>query len=141
MDGISMGVNEDYTEVYISFLNGDYKETLVFHEAFNYFTGNNNLYASLYIPFNKTLLMASNASDDDSNIIYQSDRKDGLQLFYEREQPSKLSFIINGNVKEESSAILTKIFESLEILSPHEKLESIEYETELQNSEIGRAHV
>jgi hypothetical protein len=56
-------------------------------------------------------------------------------VFNGAERSNIISFIVNGNTEEENSVILTKIFESIEILCPHVLLDTITYETELQKGE------
>lgn len=134
-NGISLGYNEEYGEVYFTFMNGDNIETLVFDEDRKFFIGTSPLRASLYTPFKKGVLETLDASEAHSGVMYQDNIDNGTVMLYGSPTTNKLSFIVNGNTEQENSVILTKIFESLSISSPHKVLNKILYETELQRGE------
>jgi len=134
-NGISIGYNEEYSEIYFTFINGIKKETLVFSEDKNFFTGTSSLTASIYAEYNKGVITSLEEDSFGSGVIYLSNSDSTSISFYGAERDSILSFIVNGNTEEENSVILTKIFESLAIGSPHKSLNRILYETELQKGE------
>lgn len=134
-NGISIGYNEDYGEVHFSFFNGEIMETLVFSEDKKFFIGTSPRTAALYTPYKKGLLSSMWIGHKDMDIMYENDIDVSPILFYGSPVTNKLSFIVNGYSEEENSVILTKIFESLSISSPHEVLTKILYETELQKGE------
>jgi len=135
MNGIALGFNADYGEVYFSFINEDKIITLVYNENLRFFTGTNEIKASIYIPKGKSVLSTLNGSEGDNGAVYLNDVESDSNTFYGREVNSLLSFIVNGNSEKENSITLTKIFETLEINTNREKLYKIYYETEDQKGE------
>jgi hypothetical protein len=135
MNGISIGYNEDFGEVYFSFINGEQSETLVFNENLGFFTGTSDITASLYVEFGKGVLTTFNGLNAVTGTFYSNNNESGNSVFYGTEQDNILSFVVNGNSEEENTSVMTKIFESLSITSPHTILEKITYETETQKGE------
>ena len=132
MDGVSMGFNEEYGEIYWTFLNGDITRTMVFNESLGMFMGTSDVSSSFYTTYKKGFISTINSSTDKANQIYIGDSESSPITFYGTPASNQLSFIINGNTKEENTATMTKIFESLNILSPHKALDKIDYRTESQ---------
>jgi len=132
MNGISLGYNEDYDEVYFSFINGESSQNLIFSEGLSFFIGTSDDISSTFIKFKKGQLMTLNGNGASSHDVYKNDAENALPTFYGQSKLNTLSFIVNGNTEKENTSALTKIFESIEIHSPHQVLDRIEYETELQ---------
>jgi len=132
LNGISMGYNEDYSEIYITFLNGEIQNTIIYSEMFGFFTGTADITASLYIPFERKVLSVINDPSAGSKEIYVNDVPGVVTTFYGSDRDNILSFVVNGNSQEENTTAITKIFEHLEIICPRHMLDRIGYETEIQ---------
>jgi hypothetical protein len=132
MNGISLGYNPDYGEVYFTFIKGVNSRTLVYNENLQFFTGTNGLDAGLYATMNKGYIMAYGGGKGQIGVLYQGDVESDSTRICGSSEDNLLSFIINGNSEKESSVILTKIFESLHISSPHHLLKEIRYSTKTQ---------
>ena len=129
MNGISLGYNPDFGEVYFTFIRGANSRTLVYNENLQFFTGTNGLDAGLYATMNKGYIMAYGGGKGQIGVLYQGDVESDSTRICGASEDNLLSFIVNGNSEKESSVILTKIFESLHISSPHHLLKEIRYST------------
>jgi len=154
-NGIVLGYNKKYNEVYFTFLYNDtidvtgttstggsggsvdatpapvvhtFNNTLVFNELINAFIGEASFTPYAYLGLRDDLYtLNSNASSD----AFKHD-SDNFLKFYDAKYPMKLSFVINARQGEKSLYDFEKIFQSLKIEMSKEDLYTIIYETESQ---------
>jgi len=134
--GIVSGYNEKFDEVYLTFLNRSNSVTLCFNDRGNLFMGKMPFTPYAYFKLNDGVfsLRRGPFARGENTKAYRHDRLNHYQEFYGTKEAFQLSFIVNGLREEESMEDLEKIFESLHIEMPKERMTTIIYETESQYS-------
>ena len=127
-NGIAIGYNEGFKEVYFSFIEDGKYTTVVFDERIRAFKGTTPLHGSLYISKGNHVLTTLYDTSD----VNLADVTQDKITFYGNEVENIFSFIVNGAKEKESYALVEKIFESIRINSPDIALRSIQYETDRQ---------
>lgn len=118
--GISVGYDFKYGDVYMTFVFGSVKETFVFNEKSNVFAFFSDVFSPFYMTINEDFYSVNPAALKD---FYLHDDTLNKLTFYGAIKPMKLTFIVN------EKADVSKIFSNIYIQSNGEEFDIIEYET------------
>jgi len=140
-DGIVLGYNKKYEEVYFTLLRREggvrYDRTFIYSEVIDGFVPERSVNTPFYLKLGDGLYTEKPEVDrgvlSGTRYFYKEDEGE-RQTFYDEIKAAKLSFIVNGNSDQQNTSMIVKILESLRIEMPNIKLTSIRYETAYQVS-------
>jgi len=142
-NGISAGYDFKNKVVYFTIQKTDtkeglpttiYKNTIVFNELLDFFTGNNKYDSPLYFGINSDFFMVHRPALSATKYIHMADQPItdySVNMFYNVLEESILSVFVKG---QESDPVISKIWASYDIHSNEQAFDKVIYETEFQQS-------